>query len=98
MNVDNLVTMANQIGEFFDAMPERDEALEGISNHIRKFWAPRMRDQLTAYWSVDGGTALSPIVLEALKQHSIQSAPMPANPRDPMKGSGRHDFDGATEA
>ena len=98
MNVDNLVTMANQIGEFFDAMPDREDALEGISNHLRKFWAPRMRDRLTAHVTVDGGAGLSPIVLEAMKRHSIQAPPMPANPRDPMKGSGRHDFDGATEA
>ena len=97
MNVDNLVTMANQIGAFFDAMPERDEALEGIANHIRKFWAPRMRDQLTAH-RVASGTGMSSIVLEALERHSIQSTPVPANPRDPMKGSGRQDFDGATEA
>ncbi len=97
MNVDNLVTMANQIGEFFEAMPDREEALEGIANHIRKFWAPRMRDQLTAHRSA-GGTRLSPIVLEALERHSIRSTPVPANPRDPMRGSGRHDFDGATEA
>ena len=97
MNVDNLVTMANQIGEFFDAMPDREEALEGISNHIRKFWAPRMRDQLTIYRTA-GGAGFAPIVLEALERHSILSTPEPANPRDPMKGSGRHDFDGATEA
>jgi|GEM_PF-53640 len=98
MNVDNLVSMANQIGEFFEAMPDREEALEGISNHLRKFWAPRMRDRLTAYWTTDGGAGLSPLVLEALQRHSIQAPAVPANPRDPMRGTGRHDLDGATEA
>ena len=38
MDSANLVRMANRIGEFFEAMPERDEALQGIAEHIRKFW------------------------------------------------------------
>lgn len=98
MNIDHLVTMANQIGDFFDAMPDREEALEGIVNHIRKFWAPRMRERLTTHCVMSSGAGLSPIVLEALGRHAIQAAPTAANLRDPMKGSGRHDFDEATEA
>ena len=43
MDSANLVRMANRIGEFFEAMPEREEALQGIAEHIRKFWEPRMR-------------------------------------------------------
>ena len=38
MHTDPLVKMANQIGHFFEAMPDRPEALEGIAQHIRKFW------------------------------------------------------------
>ncbi|NBW55331.1 MAG: formate dehydrogenase, partial [Betaproteobacteria bacterium] len=30
MNLDNLVHMANQIGEFFSAYPDSQEALDGI--------------------------------------------------------------------
>ena len=30
--------MANQIGSFFEARSDRTEALEGIAQHIRKFW------------------------------------------------------------
>ena len=46
MDTHNLVHMANQIGQFFSAYPDQNEAMEGIANHIRKFWEPRMRLQL----------------------------------------------------
>ena len=41
MDVDNLIHMANRIGEFFQAMPDRAEAVDGVATHIRKFWEPR---------------------------------------------------------
>ena len=53
MDINNLVHMANQIGEFFSAYPDRDEALEGVANHIRKFWEPRMR--LKLFEGIDAG-------------------------------------------
>ena len=69
MDTANLVRMANRIGDFFEAMPERDEALEGIAEHIRKFWEPRMRRQLLA--AVEGGEAveLQDIVRSAVERH-----------------------------
>jgi formate dehydrogenase subunit delta len=48
MNSDHLIDMANQIGAFFASMPDRDEALAGIADHIRRFWEPRMRRTLLA--------------------------------------------------
>ena len=55
MDADNLVRMANRIGDFFEAMPDREEALEGIATHIRKFWEPRMRRQF--FEMLDCGSA-----------------------------------------
>ena len=46
MKLENLVYMANRIGEFFAAMPDRDEARDGIANHIKRYWEPRMRKVL----------------------------------------------------
>ena len=46
MEIGNLIRMANRIGQFFEAMPDRQEAGEGVANHIHKFWEPRMRAQL----------------------------------------------------
>ncbi|WP_296942547.1 formate dehydrogenase subunit delta [uncultured Massilia sp.] len=69
MNIDNLVTMANQIGTFFASFPDRDEAHAGIATHIERYWAPRMR--VTLYEHVDGarGAGLDPIVLTAIAAH-----------------------------
>jgi formate dehydrogenase subunit delta len=69
MDVKHLVHMANQIGEFFEAMPDRPEALEGIVSHVRKFWAPRMRERLARHLDEQGGEGLRPIVLEAFQLH-----------------------------
>ena len=55
MNHDNLVKMANQIGTFFEAMPDRAEGLDGIATHVKKFWAPRMREQMQAHYLATGG-------------------------------------------
>ena len=68
MHVDSLVRMANQIGTFFEAMPDRPEALEGIAQHLKKFWEPRMRRELLAH--IDSGASdLSTIVAEAIRLH-----------------------------
>jgi formate dehydrogenase subunit delta len=61
------VRLANRIGEFFAAFPDRDEAIDGVAQHIRKFWEPRMRRRLYAY--LDGpaaGAGLDSLVRDAL--------------------------------
>ena len=67
--VDKLVRMANQIGDFFAAMPEQ-EAIEGVAAHLSRFWTPKMIREIVAF--VDhGGAGLNPIAaraVEALKQ------------------------------
>ena len=65
----NLIRMANQIGTFFESMPDREEALQGIATHLRKFWDPRMRQAFLA--QVDDGNSpeISPIVLAAARAH-----------------------------
>ncbi len=59
-----MIRMANQIAAYFEAYP-RPEALDGIAKHIKSFWDPRMRKQLSEY--IDGGgEGLSPLVIAAL--------------------------------
>jgi formate dehydrogenase subunit delta len=60
----DLIRMANQIAAYFEAYP-RTEALDGIAAHIKNFWNPRMRKQISEY--IDGGAeGLSPLVTAAL--------------------------------
>ena len=75
MDTHNLVHMANQIGQFFSAYPDRNEALEGIANHIRKFWEPRMRLKLLE--SMDQGLTgeLSELVAQSLAMHRATLQP-----------------------
>jgi formate dehydrogenase subunit delta len=62
---DRLVYMANQIGKFFSTQgPEKTVA--GVSDHIRKFWDPRMRKQIFAHLDA-GGAGLDPDVRRALE-------------------------------
>lgn len=79
MDTHNLVNMANQIGQFFSAYPDQNEAIEGIANHIRKFWEPRMRMKL--FQAMDQGQTgdLSALVTKALQQHRAQLEPAPAH-------------------
>ena len=67
MDADNLIRMANRIGDFFEAMPDREEALEGIATHIRKFWEPRMRRQFLQ--ALDGGAEVKDVVRAAVVRH-----------------------------
>lgn len=69
MDVHNLISMVNRIGQFFESFSDRREALEGIGNHLRKFWDPRMRRELLRHFDEQAGQGLSPIVKEALGAH-----------------------------
>jgi len=69
MDMKNLIHMANQIGSFFEAMPDREEALLGISSHLHNFWEPRMRSQLLGYVDAENGKDLKPIVVSAIRAH-----------------------------
>jgi formate dehydrogenase subunit delta len=58
--------MANQIGKFFKAQGD-DKAVAGISEHIKKFWDPRMRKAIYAHVDA-GGKGLDPLVHDAIKK------------------------------
>ena len=70
MNSEHLIRMANQIGVFFESMPDRTEALEGMASHLKKFWDPRMRRQFLQL--VDAPATEPPIsdmVRDAVRAH-----------------------------
>jgi formate dehydrogenase subunit delta len=67
MNSAKLIKMANQIGAFFEAMPNREQAVKDIAAHIQRNWEPRMRTALLQHISSGGDDELSPLVREALQ-------------------------------
>jgi len=67
MNPDTLIRMANQIGAFFEAMPDREQAVQDIASHLRRTWDPRMRTQLMATLGGMEEANLKPLVRDAVK-------------------------------
>ncbi len=61
----HLVAMANQIGDFFAPYP-RERAVEGLRNHFRCYWDPRMREALLAHIAA-GGEGLDERVIEGAR-------------------------------
>jgi formate dehydrogenase subunit delta len=59
MNAERLAEMVNDIANFFAAEPDRNAAIDGVCNHLRKFWEPRMRRQIIAYLHDHGGGGMS---------------------------------------
>lgn len=74
MDIHNLVKMANQIGAFFEAMPDRPQALQDIAGHIKRSWDPRMRHAILRYLDEQDGVDLTEIVKEALRAHKATVA------------------------
>lgn len=84
MEIDTLVHMANRIGSFFEALPDRQEGLDGVAEHLRRYWEPRMRRRLLDWLDSDAvdtaaetgsGEALSSFVREAIEQHRADLNP-----------------------
>jgi formate dehydrogenase subunit delta len=67
VNIERLVTMANDIASYFAAEPDRAVAVEGIRDHLTKFWDPVMRRQLKAHITA-GGDGLLPLAGEAVER------------------------------
>lgn len=67
MLAEDLVWMANQIAHFFSPYPEED-AIEGVRDHLVKFWDPGMRKELLSIASglTPTPTQLAPLVLRAV--------------------------------
>ena len=69
MDSQQLIKMANQIGQFFESMPNREVAEKDIATHLKRFWDPRMRCVIVASLDTDDAASMSAIVREALTTH-----------------------------
>jgi len=66
MRVERLVSMANDIGAFFNAEADKAEAAKNVASHLRRFWDPRMRRQIVAHYR-EGGAGLDDVVRSAVR-------------------------------
>lgn len=57
--------MANDIGAFWAAEPDKSEAARNVANHLKRFWDPRMRRQIVAHYR-EGGAGLDDIARSAV--------------------------------
>ena len=76
MDIHHLVTMANQIAEFFrSSNPDRAEAVAATAQHLRSFWDPRMRREIIARLK-DGAevSELNEIARDAFRRLAQDSA------------------------
>ncbi|KAF3997577.1 formate dehydrogenase subunit delta [Glaciimonas immobilis] len=70
MNLHHLIKMANQIGSFFETMPNRPQAMTDFASHIKRQWEPRMRTALLQYAAnAPDDNELHSIVRETIKVH-----------------------------
>ena len=99
MNIDLLIKMTNEIGEFFAGVDHEDPqaAARDVANHLRRYWAPRMRAQMLKYYEERGGAGLTELGKSAVALlHAASKAPAAAAagaaqvspPAVPAKGPG----------
>ena len=62
--VEQLVKMANQIAVNFSF---HDDPVERLTDHLQRFWAPSMRQQLVAYHQA-GGSGLEAAVVASVER------------------------------
>jgi formate dehydrogenase subunit delta len=72
MNIGRLVEMANDIGHYFAAEPDRGVAVAGIANHLQRYWDPRMRRAIVAHVQ-QGGAGLDELARAAV--NTLQTPP-----------------------
>ena len=69
MDIQRLISMANQIGDFYESYPNQSHAQKDIAEHINKFWALSMRKQIAQYVTEQAGAGLHTQVQNAIKAH-----------------------------
>ena len=62
--IDQLVKMANQIAANFSF---HEDGIARLADHLRRFWAPVMRQQLCDY-AAAGGAGLDQAVVQAVQR------------------------------
>lgn len=75
MDGSNLVRMANRVADFFESLPDREEAIDEVAAHLHKFWDPRMRAQILSQLDSPDAEEMHALVREALQRHRVRLTP-----------------------
>jgi formate dehydrogenase subunit delta len=73
-SLERLVSMANDIANYFHSEPDREAGIDGIANHIRRFWEPRMRQKIIAPVRAHGGEGLHDLARAAVDRLAAAAA------------------------
>ena len=65
MRAERLVAMANDIGAFWSAEPDKAEGAKNVASHLKRFWDPRMRRAIIAHYR-EGGAGLDDLARSAV--------------------------------
>ncbi|WP_020167667.1 MULTISPECIES: formate dehydrogenase subunit delta [Methylotenera] len=69
MQTEQLIKMANQVGDFFESYPDQVQAQQDIAQHLNRFWALTMRQQIASHVKEDGGAGLHAKVISAISTY-----------------------------
>ena len=67
MNIERLSQMVNDIANYFAAEPDHAVGVASVADHLRKFWTPRMCEQLAAHVDIDD-SGLDPLAAAAVRR------------------------------
>jgi formate dehydrogenase subunit delta len=89
MNIDLLIKMANEIGDFFQGASTPEQAPRDVANHLKRYWEPRMHQQMLAYYEQRHGAGLSDVAKSAvgILYAESKAAPAGARPAAPAPGA-----------
>lgn len=65
MDIEHLVSMANDIAAFFNKAADQGEAARSVATHLHRYWDPRMRKKIVEHQQ-SGGVGLSDLAREGV--------------------------------
>ncbi|HEV7139357.1 MAG TPA: formate dehydrogenase subunit delta [Steroidobacteraceae bacterium] len=85
MNIDLLVKMVNEISAYFASEADAEQAANDVAGHLRRYWEPRMRRQIIAYYGERQGAGLSDLALRGVGRLAATEPPAAASGKVPPR-------------
>ncbi len=83
MNIDLLIKMTNEIGDFFTGASDSQQAARDVANHLKRYWEPRMLKQMLSYYEQRQGAGLTDLGKSAVGILYAASKAAPGGPPKP---------------